>query len=64
MLEEASEIQDLRNTVIHRGQAVSLEQAELAVEVATQVFNQVLVKVLGNLGFTVKKGGIIVHAEV
>lgn len=62
LLEEASEVQGLRNTVIHRGQAVSQEQAELAVEIAAQVFNQVLVELLGNLGFTVKKGGIVVNA--
>ena len=64
LLEIASEIYDLRNTVVHRGQAVSLAQAELAVDVSTQVFNQVLVKVLRNLGFTVKKGDIVVNAEV
>lgn len=63
LLEEASEMQDVRNAVIHRGQEVSQEQAELAVEIAAQVFNQVLAEVLRDLGFTVEKGGVIVNGE-
>ena len=64
LLEDASEIQDVRNGVIHRGQEVSQEQAELSVEIATQVFNQVVAEVLKDLGFTVEKGGVLVNVEV
>jgi len=64
LLDEASEIQDRRNAVVHRGEEISQEQAEVAVEVATQVFNLVVAEVLVNLGFKVQKRGILVDAEV
>lgn len=64
LLDEASEIQDLRNAVVHRGQAVPQEQAKLAVDIATLVFNLVLAEVIASLGFSVKEGGLLVDAEV
>lgn len=63
LLEEASEVQDLRNTVVHRGQDVPEERARHAIDVATEVFKQVLVTVLANLGFAVQKGGKLASNE-
>lgn len=63
LLDEASDIQDLRNAVVHRGAEVSAEQAQLGVTVATEVFNKVLAEVISTLGFSIQKGGILVDAE-
>ena len=63
LLDEASEIQDLRNAVVHRGQESSADQALLAIDVATQVFNQVLAQVISTLGFSMQKGGLLVDGE-
>ena len=64
LLTEASEIQDVRNDVAHRGKEATPEQAALAIDIATEVFNQVLAEVLGQLGLSVQKGGLLVDAEV
>jgi len=63
LLRESAEIQELRNTVIHQGQAVTLEQAQHGIDVSTEVFNQVLAAVLGNLGLSLGKGGYLVTQE-
>jgi hypothetical protein len=63
LLEEASDIQDLRNAVVHRGAEISADQAQLGVAVATEVFNKVLAEVITTLGFSMQKGGILVDAE-
>jgi hypothetical protein len=63
LLDEASDVQDVRNDVIHRGQEVTAKQAQLSITVATEVFNQVLAKVLATLGFSIQKGGLLVDAE-
>lgn len=64
LLEEASEIQNIRNAVVHRGQGIALEQAELALEVASNVFSHILGEMLQALGLTVAKGGRVVNDEV
>ncbi len=63
LLEEASDIQDLRNAVVHRGAEASAEQAQLGIAVATEVFNKVLAEVISTLGFSMQKGGILVDAD-
>lgn len=63
LLRETADIQELRNTVIHQGQAVTLEQAQHAIDVSTEVFNQVLAAVLGNLGLSLGKEGYLVTQE-
>ena len=64
LLAEASEIQDVRNVVVHRGEEATSEQAALATDVATEVFNQVIAEVLRQLGLSVQKGGFLVDEEV
>lgn len=63
LLKEAAEIQNVRNCVVHQGQEVAEAQAKLAVEITTQIFNQVLAEVLSSLDLTVKKGGLLVNQE-
>src|SRR6266850_3003066 len=46
LLEEASQLQDVRNAVLHKGADVTEGQAGSAIEVATQVFNQIVSEVL------------------
>lgn len=64
LLAEASEIQDVRNAIVHRGGEATSEQATLAIDVATEVFNQVIAEVLRRLGLSVQKGGFLVDEEV
>ena len=64
LLTEASEIQDVRNAVVHRGEEATSEQAALAIDVATEVFNQVIAEVLRRLGLSVQNGGFLVDDEV
>lgn len=61
LLEEAFDLHDLRNAVAHRGEKITQNQAEDAVDIATNIFIQVVAEVLTNLGITVKKGGIVVN---
>lgn len=63
LLAEASNLQEERNGVMHRGDYVSREQAESAVAVASAVFGQIVANVLWELGFSVQKGGHLVDAE-
>ena len=49
LITEASNLQDVRNGVVHRGDEVSLEQAEWAIAVSSAVFGQILANVLGEL---------------
>lgn len=64
LLREAADIQELRNTVIHLGQAVTLEEAQHGIDVSTEVFNQVLAAVLSNLGLSLEKGGRLATNEL
>ena len=57
LLREAADIQELRNAVIHQGQAVTLEVAQHGIDVSAEVFNQVLAVVLNNLGLSLENGG-------
>lgn len=63
LLREAADIQELRNTVIHQGQAVTLEEAQHGIDVSTEVFNQVLAAVLSSLGLSLEKGGRLATKE-
>ncbi|XTI72389.1 hypothetical protein ACQAYK_12020 [Acidithiobacillus sp. AC3] len=63
LLREAADIQELRNAVIHQGQAITLEQAQHGIDVSTEVFNQMLAAVLSNLGLSLEKGGRLVTKE-
>lgn len=63
LLEEASNLQDRRNTVVHRGEDVSIEEARVAFSIAAAVFNEVLVVLLHELGLSLKIGGELVDGE-
>ena len=63
LLEEAGDIQSIRNKVVHLGTEVSMEQATMAIDVSTEIFNQVLAKVLSNLGLTLETSGRLVAEE-
>ena len=64
LLEEAWNLQDRRNAVVHRGADILDAEAEEAFAVATAVFNEVLAVVLIELGLSVKKGGELADSEV
>ena len=63
LLEEASALQDRRNSVMHRGADITESEATEAFSVATAVFNEVLAIVLNELGLSIKKGGELVDGE-
>lgn len=63
LLEEASDIQKTRNHVVHQGGCVTSEQAKIALEITTQIFNQVLAKVLTQLNLNIEKGGLLVSQQ-
>jgi len=63
LLTEASVIQQARNGVVHQGDDVNQEQAEMALAVAGAVFGQVVATVLSELGFDIVKGGRLVDQE-
>ncbi|OFZ88340.1 MAG: hypothetical protein A2V78_00785 [Betaproteobacteria bacterium RBG_16_64_18] len=60
--EEITVLQDARNAVVHRGDLVSTEIAELAKQVATMIIGNYFVSVLGGLGLKYAKGGGIENA--
>ena len=62
MWEEIAVLQDARNAVVHRGDLVSAETAELAKQVATMIIGNYFVSVLGGLGLKYVKGGGIENA--
>lgn len=59
LLLEATEMRDLRNGVVHRGDATTKEQADLAVQVAAHVFIRVLGATLEAIGLCIGEGGQI-----
>jgi len=59
LLDEASEIQKLRNGIIHRGESVTVEQAKIALKVATAIFLQVVEKMLFAIDLKISKTGIV-----
>ena len=63
LLEEASALQDRRNSVAHRGVEIAIEEAKVALAIATTVFNEVLAVVLRELGLSIKKGGELVDGD-
>lgn len=62
LLEEIKSLQDQRNAVVHRGAALTNQDAELALAVANAVFSQVFVHLLAAVGLQIVKGGRIVKA--
>ncbi len=54
MWEEITKVQDARNHLIHRAQPVSEENATLAMEVATMIFDKFLSSVLATLGLELR----------
>jgi hypothetical protein len=60
LLDEASALQERRNSVVHRGADVPAQEAQAAFSIATAVFNQILAVVLRELGLSVKRGGELV----
>ncbi|MEO7888208.1 MAG: hypothetical protein ABI893_16440 [Polaromonas sp.] len=64
LLAEAQELQETRNKIVHQGESVNIQKAELAIDVATGIFDKLLTPVLNELGFSVAKGGILVDDEI
>ncbi len=56
--EEITVLQNARNSVVHRGELRSPEDALLAMQVATMIFGNFLVAMLAGLGLHVKGGHI------
>ena len=63
MWEEITEVQDARNLFIHRAQPVSEENATLAMEVATMIFDKFLSSVLATLRLELR-GTVLRHGAV
>lgn len=60
LLTEATEIHNIRNAVIHRGEVVTSEQAQVAISVTANVFAHVLCEMLEAIGLCVAEGGQVV----
>jgi hypothetical protein len=60
--EEITHLQSSRNSVVHRGETASAEDAGLARTVATMIFGNFFVSVLAGLGLQYVKGGRITNA--
>lgn len=63
LLAEASDLYDLRNRVVHGGQSVSEIDGKRAVAIATEVFAQILAKVLEQLNLGVESGKIVDYSS-
>lgn len=63
LLEEASQLQERRNAVVHRGEGASANDAEQAVGVAAAVLDQLLSTVLYYLGLSMEEGGHLVDHQ-
>jgi hypothetical protein len=61
LLEEAAELQKLRNKIIHQGLPVSDVDAQVAIETASAVSNEILERMLNALGLQLDKIGRIVQ---
>jgi len=48
--EEIKEVQKVRNLVVHRGQLASVEQAELSINVASEILEKIFPKILNKIG--------------
>ena len=59
LLNEASEIQKIRNGIIHRGESVTVEQAKHGHAVATAVFSEVVEKMLYAIGLKTNGYGLV-----
>jgi len=62
MWEEITTLQNARNGIVHRGELVTNETADLAKEVATMIICTLLASVLNGLGLKLVKGGGIDNA--
>ena len=60
LLSECTEIQKLRNNIVHRGSQCTSEQAELGAEVSAAAYDLIVLPMLRSLGFTVVERGAIV----
>ena len=60
--EEITHLQGARNSVVHRGEAASAEDAALSRQVATMIFGKFFVSVLQGLGLEYVKRGRITNA--
>ena len=60
--EEITHLQGVRNSIVHRGEAGSATDANLAKQVATMIFGHFFVSVLLGLGLRYVKGGRIANA--
>ena len=60
--EEIAHLQTARNSVVHRGEPATAEDATLARQVATMIFGTLFVSVLSRLGLAYVKGGRIANA--
>jgi hypothetical protein len=59
LLNEASEVRILRNRIIHKGESVTIEQANLAQNVAIAIFNDIVGKMLNAIDLRANNKGMI-----
>lgn len=59
LLNEVFEIQKIRNGIIHRGESVTVEQAKVALNVATAIFLKVVEKMLFAIGLKINDYGSV-----
>jgi len=48
--EEIKEVQKVRNLVVHRGDLASVEQAELSINVASEIIEKIFPKIISKIG--------------
>lgn len=62
LLDEVSELQKVRNKIIHQGLQVQDGEAKNALAITEAVVAQIVLEMLGALGLQIEKGGRIVPA--
>jgi hypothetical protein len=60
LLDEVSDLQRVRNKIIHQGIQVQKGDAKTALDITAAVFLQIVVEMLGALGLRIEQGGKIV----
>lgn len=59
LLDEALEIQKIRNKIIHQGASCNEVDANLAKDIASLIFSRIVIEMLNALGLYVKEKGLI-----
>jgi hypothetical protein len=59
LLDEAVDIQKIRNKIIHQGAVCEESESALAKEISTLIFGRIVVQMLDALGLVVHEKGLI-----